>query len=222
MRQAGAERACIVTSEGKWDILNYFRDGSIVDMTLAYLVTGFPFGVPYTCDQAYPFVKEAIVVFGFPDIVFTPKTALSQLLEQQERSSADMVLGLYQARIPRKMDMVELDRDGHVRDIIIKPIDTHLKLAWISAVWTPVFTEYMRGFVERFGHNSMQVNAKLTQLGRDELFLGDVIQAAVKDGIEVDSLAFEADDYIDIGTPTELVRAIKIETNGPGEYHDNC
>ena len=40
--------------------------------------------------------------------------------------------------------------------------------------------------------------------------------------MKVDSLVFEAGNYIDIGTPTELAKAIQIETSGLGEHHDNC
>ena len=69
MRLAGITKAYIVLKEGKWDIPSYFRDGSLVDMQLAYLLLGLPFGTPYTIDQAYSFVRHSTVAFGFPDIV---------------------------------------------------------------------------------------------------------------------------------------------------------
>jgi len=70
MRNAGVCKAYIILREGKWDIPAYLRDGTIFDMHLAYLMLGVPFGVPYTVDQAYPFVKENLVAFGFPDVLF--------------------------------------------------------------------------------------------------------------------------------------------------------
>src|SRR5262245_1136547 len=70
MRAAGINRAYFVLRPGKWDIPGYFGDGSILDMHVGYLILGLPFGVPFTLDQAYPFLEAATVAFGFPDILF--------------------------------------------------------------------------------------------------------------------------------------------------------
>jgi len=59
MRLADVKKAYIILREGKWDIPTYFGDGKILDMHLAYLMMGLPFGVPYTLDQVYPFIKTA-------------------------------------------------------------------------------------------------------------------------------------------------------------------
>src|SRR5262245_55704587 len=72
MRRAGITRAYLVLRSGKWDIPAYYGDGAMLDMHLAYLLMGRPFGPPYTLDQAYPFLQNALVAFGFPDILFTP------------------------------------------------------------------------------------------------------------------------------------------------------
>ena len=74
MRSAGATKAYIVLRKGKWDIPAYLRDGEMLNMNLAYLIMRLPLGVPYTVDQAYPFVKDAFVAFGFPDIIFEGKS----------------------------------------------------------------------------------------------------------------------------------------------------
>jgi glucose-1-phosphate thymidylyltransferase len=62
-------------------------------MHLAYLMLGVPFGVPFTLDQAYPFVRHATVAFGFPDILFEPEDGFVRLLARRfETRSA--ILGL--------------------------------------------------------------------------------------------------------------------------------
>ena len=66
MRFAGVSKSYIVLRPGKWDIPAYFGDGSALKLHLAYLMMGVPFGVPFTLDQAYPFVRNATVAFGFP------------------------------------------------------------------------------------------------------------------------------------------------------------
>ena len=73
-------QAYIVLRPGKWDIPAYFGDGSILNMHLAYLMLGVPFGVPFTLDQAYPFVRYATVAFGFPDILFEPEDGFVQIV----------------------------------------------------------------------------------------------------------------------------------------------
>ena len=92
MRAAEITQIYIVLKEGKWDIPSYFRDGAIADVHLAYLTLGLPFGVPYTLDQAYPFVQKKTVALGFADILFHGEDAYSRLLEKLTQDSTDVVL----------------------------------------------------------------------------------------------------------------------------------
>ena len=121
---ADVAKVYVIIRKGKWDIPDYLADGTMLDMHLAYLMLNLPFGVPYTLDQAYPFVKDSIVVFGFPDIFFKPDDAFVRLLERQEESGADLVLGLFPATNPEKMDMVDLNGEGRISRIEIKPAKT--------------------------------------------------------------------------------------------------
>ena len=142
-QQAGITKTYIILRNGKWDIPQYFGDGKIWGMDLAYLIMALPFGVPYTLEQGFPFIRDALVVFGFPDIVVTPCDVCRRLLVRQEDTNADIVLGLFEAQDPQKMDMVECEEDGRVRKIEIKPVSTDLQRTWIIAVWTPKFTKFM-------------------------------------------------------------------------------
>ena len=76
MRLAAVTNAYVILRKGKWDIPGYFSDGKMLEMNLAYLMMDLPFGVPYTLDQAYPFVKDSTVVFGFPDIFIPTRRCL--------------------------------------------------------------------------------------------------------------------------------------------------
>ncbi len=141
MRRAGARRAYVVLREGKWDIPAYLGDGRHVGLALAYLmvhVPHVPHGVPFTIDAAYPFVREAHVLFGFPDVLFRPVDAFERLLARQQATGADLVLGLFPTDRPHKMDMVELDARDHVRSLAIKPATaTSLQYTWLIAAWAP-------------------------------------------------------------------------------------
>ena len=200
-RLAGVRQAYVILRPEKWDIPQYFGDGTLVNMNLAYLMTGLPYGTPYTLDQAYPFIEDAMIVFGFPDIVFRPAEAYQQLLARQVETGADVVLGIFPAHQPHKMDMVDRTPEGEVRLIEIKPAQTQLRYTWILAVWTPVLTHFMHEFLPTICHPEDR-----------EVFVGHVFQAAMQNGIHINSVTFPLGTYLDIGTPDDLARAVQAET----------
>jgi glucose-1-phosphate thymidylyltransferase len=215
MRLAGISKAFIILRESKWDIPAYFGDGKIVDMNLAYLMMDLPYGVPFTLDQAYPFLGDACVALGFPDILFHPADAFSRMMERRERSGVDLVLGLFPASRPHKMDMVDLDLEGKVRGIQIKPAQTQLNYTWIVALWTPVFTEFMHDYVMTFLDNSQGLDAHDKVLGSGEVFMSDVVVAAINKHVSVDAVVFPEGSCLDIGSPEDLMRAAQMAALHP-------
>jgi glucose-1-phosphate thymidylyltransferase len=199
MRLAGIAKAYIVLRPGKWDIPAYFGDGLFLNMHLAYLMMRSPLGVPYTLDQAYLFVADAMVAFGFPDILFRPDDAFIQLLSRQRTNNADVLLGLFPTDLPEKEDLVDVDEEGRVREIVIKPQRTGLCYTWGIAVWTPVFTKFLHEYV-----TARQVPSP----GSRELTAGDVLQAAIENHLRVDAIPVSKDPYLDIGTPERLFKAV--------------
>lgn len=209
IRVAGASKAYIVLREGKWDIPAYLNAGKMPDMHLAYLMMEQPFGVPFTLNRAYPFVNRARIAFGFPDILFSPKDAFARLLARQGESRADLVLGLFEAHQAHRMDMVHLDAEGQVREIQIKPQRTDLKYTWIIAVWSPSFTHFMHEYVEDWLRSSDRGESGREPSQQPEVFVGHVIQAALHKRMKVDTVLFEEGDYLDIGTPEDLLKAVQ-------------
>lgn len=212
MQVAGVEKVYIILRNNKWDIPAYFGDGKLLDMHLAYLMLGLPFGVPYTLNQAYPFLQDAMVVFGFPDIIFKPKDAFLRLLDRQAQSKADIVLGLFPVHQPHKMDMVDVSPDGRVRGIIIKPSKSDLPYTWIIGVWTTVFTQFIHDYVSNRPRNKLAYQTGHVYENERELFLGDVIQAAIYDKMHIDTVIFNKGNYVDIGTPEDLYEAANLAT----------
>ncbi len=205
MRSAGITKAYMILRAGKWDIPAYFGDGALVDMSLGYLMMRSPHGVPYTLNQAYPFIQDAFIALGFPDILFQPDDAYTRLLTRHATSNADVVLGLLPTNQPTKAGMVDFDAAGRVHLIIEKPPITHLLYMWGMAVWTPAFTEFMHTYLA-------MIDAQHTSdpsLLRRELPIGDVIQAAIANGMHVQAEVFEHGSYLDIGTPDDLLRAVQ-------------
>lgn len=201
MRHAGIRKALIVIREGKWDILEQFKDGAAVDMRLGYLLATVPWGVPYTLDQAYPFVRDNIVALGFPDIVFHGNDAFQQIVARQATSRADVVLGLFPANRPSTMDVVEVTDAGRVNMILSKPAQTTLDRTWGIAVWTASFTSFLHSYLAR---------RPTPDENQSELFIGEVINAGITEGgLTVEGITVSNDPFVDIGVPGNLERISK-------------
>jgi glucose-1-phosphate thymidylyltransferase len=206
MRAAGVRKAFVVLRDGKWDIPSYWGDGSRAEMDVGYLMMGRPHGTAFTLDQAYAFVRDQVVVMGFPDVLFEPVDAYVALLERQQTTGADLVLGLFPASHPEKVDMVALDADGRPQQIVIKPAATSLSYTWVCAVWGPAFTQYLHDHVA----------AAAAGGGPEaEMHIGHVMQAALRDGMQVEAVCFPEGRCADIGTPDELEATMQHERTRP-------
>ncbi len=209
MRLAGATKAYVILGNGKWDIPAYLGDGTLFNMHLAYLVVNQSTGVPYTLDKAYPFVEDKIVALGFPDIIFQPEDVFVKLLKCQTDKNADVVLGLFPTDQPQKWDMVDMDTDGRIRHILIKPFQTNLRYTWVVAVWTKNFTHFMHYYLSVIQEANRQGNGGNNVSKQRELFIGDVIQAAIDNNLKIEGVLFPDGNCLDIGTPDDLVKAVR-------------
>lgn len=209
-KAAGISKTFVVIREGKWDIPNYFQEGHGVGLALAYLVIPGSAGPPDTLDRAYPFIAQSRIAFGFPDILFGPSDGYAQLIEHQERTEADIVLGLHHIEEPRTWDMVDTDKDGWVRAIIMKPASTTLTFGWCFAVWTPIFSKFLHQFLRADEtKRNMNVLASTVNDPGGDLAVGVVFQAALKAGLRLQTVKFPQDSYLDIGTPENLAKAVR-------------
>jgi len=202
MQLAGVDKAYFILRSGKWDIPAYFGDGDMLSINLGYLIMGLPYGVPFTLDSAYPFVKDVVVALGFPDILFEPKDAFLKILKRLDNSNADVVLGLFPTDKPQKAGMVDFDDKGKVRSIIEKPPQSDLRFMWGIAVWKPEFTEFLHEYL-------IDIKEDINLPNLPEIPIGNVIQAAISKGLQVEAEAFENGSYLDIGTPDDLIRAVR-------------
>lgn len=200
MRYAGFSKAYFVLRPGKWDIPAYFGDGSMLDMQLGYLMLGLPYGVPFTLDQAYSFVRHATVAFGFPDILFDSDDGFARLLARQSTSGSDITLGLFSAtHAQSREDRVDLRSDGSIKEIILGPPTSDLLHTWAIAVWKPSFTQFLHEYVA----------SKTTDAQRFEFSAGHALQAGIEAGLRADAVVLNSTPYLDIGTPDNLYKAVK-------------
>jgi len=213
MRMAGVRKAYVILRQGKWDIPAYWGDGRMVGIDLAYVVIGGSSGPPDTIDRAYSFIKDKIVAFGFPDILFRPADVFAKLLARLDRSGGDVVLGLFPAHDTKAMDMIDVDARRRVRAIQLKPRKTGLKYAWVCAVWTPTFTEFLHRFlrgVKKRRNTGLIGNRRIDAAG--DMPVGAVLRAAVQTKLTVEGVTFPTGRYLDIGTPEALSAASRFSS----------
>ena len=204
MQHAGISEVYLVIRDGKWDIPSYLGDGSRRGLHLAYLMMGLPWGSPYSIDQAYPFVRERRVALGFPDMCFNNPQIFRRTLDHHEASGADVVLGVFPADRPHKVDIVKIGDNHRVERILIKPAETTLSQTWGIAVWSPPFTEFLHSFLGSHQHGAEMA---------PELFVGDVFRAAIEAGLNVQGIKVSTQPYVDIGTAEDLARVFGHEAH---------
>ena len=132
------------------------------------------------------------MALGYPDIVFRPRDAYAEVLTLHASRGADLTLGLFPSRQPERSDMVELSAAGEVERLVIKQPDRGLRHTWSIAVWEPIFTAYLHRNLARAPTPSR------------ELYVGDLVQAALDDGLKVAARAFDDGASVDLGTPAAL------------------
>jgi glucose-1-phosphate thymidylyltransferase len=197
LRVAGARRAYLVLRQGKWDIPGYYRDGaSTVGLPMAYLVAQAPHGVPFTLDTAAPFVADAVVATGFPDILLSPPDALRRVVSRLVETESDVSLGLFPWHDPTTDDMVRTDHDGRVVGYHRKEALPDLRYTWSLAAWGPRFTALL--------HESVAAWAPGLGGAEAEMAIGLVLQAALDAGLVVQSVTFDDGRMLDIGSPAGL------------------
>lgn len=202
-KAAGIRKAYFILRKGKWDIPQYYGDGEIVEMDLAYLIMNLPHGHPFTIDQAFPFTRNNFVAFGYPDILFAPEDAYSSLIRKQAETHADIVLGIFPIRPDQRWHIASFGQDGKIDTIALKTPSPEIpRLGFGIAFWTPAFSFFMHEFLLRATKQNIFVAPDGT-----EYIMNHVLQAAIDEGVSVESVVFESGFVLDVGTPDDLFAA---------------
>jgi glucose-1-phosphate thymidylyltransferase len=209
MRCAEIRRAFLILRSGKWDIPAYLGDGEGLGMHLGYLIMGLPYGVPFTLNQAYPFIRDAHIALGFPDILFSPRDAFCHLQATQAATQADVVLGVVPAQPKQVGGMVAMDAAGTITEVIEKPAHTDLTHSWFNAVWAPTFSEFLHQYLQAWNHEHPP---------EAEIPMGNVIHAAIGAGLKVKAHVFAQGSYLDIGIPANLMVALGHQLQAITDY----
>ena len=211
MRMAGASQVFFIVRAGKWDIADYYGDGSRLGIACAYLHAGLPWGPPFSLSQAVPFISQSDVVFGFPDILIDPVDSFTPLLRRKAETGADVVLGLFDATAREPGDVITHDpATGRVLRLETKeerPLRPDHYTCWMFAVWGPRFTAFLQEECGRLAIEA-ETRIKADPLAKaPEWPVGAVISAAIRAGLHVNSVFFPQGRFLDIGEPSGITAA---------------
>lgn len=212
MKLAGCAQVFFIVRRGKWDIADYFGDGARFGLDIGYLMMCEPWGPPFTLSQAVPFVGDATVAVGFPDILIHPPDALAQAVARLHATEADVVVGIFPAPAEDRCDFVQTDTSGRVVRLIPKENDPESgdpRTTWILAAWGPRFTAFLRESVRQLAEMARARRASDKTGKEPEWPLGTVIAAAMQAGLAVDSVHFPHGAFLDVGAPHRLVDAVR-------------
>jgi glucose-1-phosphate thymidylyltransferase len=197
--RAEIDQLHMVIRDGKWDIPAYFGSKYKDSLPISYHVAEYGYGVPFTVNQAYPFVRGMHVMLGFPDILFYPEDAYAQMKKVLIDQPYPVVLGLFPVSNPSKYDMVVTNEEDVIEQVVIKPAEGDFHYAWITAAWKPEFSDFLNEFID----DALKTKTE-AELMHTELHFGHVIIAAIEAGMKVKGLIFASGRSLDIGTPQDL------------------
>lgn len=210
MKLAGCAQVFFIVRRGKWDIADYFGDGARFGLDIGYLMMCEPWGPPFTLSQAVPFVGDATVAVGFPDILIHPPDALAQAVARLHATEADVVVATFPAPSEDGCDLVQSDASGRVFRLVPKEDNPELgdrRSTWILAAWGPRFTAFLRDKVRELAQIARARGSGETK--PPEWPVGSVIASAIQAGLAVNSVHFAHGAFLDVGAPHRLVDAIR-------------
>ena len=179
MRAGGAAEIRIVTRPDKGDVRTHAHELglTVVDAEPETLAESIATG-------ADGLAADDVVLIDLPDSVWEPVDGLAALVEALEPGT-DAVLAVFRSTEPERGDVVEVDRDGAVHSVSVKPSEPAGDLVWGAVAARASALRSLR----RHPHPGQLF---------DELAHGGRVRAVRFPG-----------EFIDIGTKEALARARK-------------
>lgn len=181
LQAAGCEDIRIVTRPEKHDLLEHVRAAGLtaVEARPASVAESLLCG-------AGELDEDDVVLFGFPDSVWEPVDGFSRLFSELGQG-IDAAVGVFRSAVPEESDVVELDDDGRLLRIDVKPVAPCSDLIWGCAA--------VKG----------SALGGLTAHHEPGLWLDELAREG-----RVRAVAFGT-EFVDVGTPAGLERARTLE-----------
>jgi glucose-1-phosphate thymidylyltransferase len=196
MAEAGAENILFVISYQKLEIFKYFGSGAYHGMNFSYLCQEMANGMPGALNEAYPWIRNKIVLMGMPDTILEPQSCFKETLRLFKENDADLSLGVFPTITPQLLAPVWFDpSNNRVLYIQDKPKETKLFNSWGIAVWNWKFSNFLHDYVT------------CNRSSPSEMLLTDIFNLAVKNNMKVFARFFPGGRFFDVGTSEGLMVA---------------
>ena len=192
LSEAGVDRALVITSDRKPELIQYLGNGGGIGLDLAFLQQARADGLAAAVALALPWTRGANACLLLPDTIVRPQNALNEVRAVFESAKADLALGVLPTDKPKELGPVCFDPQMRVVEVQDKPLQTDLNNSWAMAVWGPKFADLLAGAVKQ----------------NPALALGGVFQQAVDAGLNVRAVWFADGAFYDVGTPKGLAQAL--------------
>lgn len=198
LRDAGVNRALVVISDRKPELVRYLGSGNDLGLDIAFVHQSRADGLAAACALAAPWTEGGNTCLLLPDTVVRPAEALKRVRATFESQAADLVLGVFPVSRPLELGPVRFDASMRVIEVLDKPAATDLQNSWAMAIWGPRFSALLAKAV---ADNPSQT-------------LGGLFHRAVGDGLKVLAAWFPEGQFHDVGTPRGLAEALPLFLDG--------
>ncbi len=182
LANAGVKKVFIVLGEGKWQVLEYLRDGSRFNISISYLYQdmgekGENKGTAKAIQTAENWIEEDfIVIYG--DSFFHPYDFLKSEIELHSREAADATMGIYMMKDHKDYGVVKIS-GSRVIDILEKAAKEHVEKMKVDDMFAVnsgpiIFTREVFNYIRR---------TEASPSG--EYWITDTIRLMIKDGRKV-------------------------------------
>jgi dTDP-glucose pyrophosphorylase len=182
LANAGVKKAFIVLGEGKWQILEYLRDGSRFNISLSYLYQetgekGENRGTAKAIQTAEGWVEEDfIVIYG--DSFFHPYDFLRDEVELHFKEGADVTMGIYMMKEHKDYGVVKIS-NNRIMDILEKATSDEVEKVKVEDLFAVnsgpiIFTRDVFSYIRA---------TKASPSG--EYWITDTIRLMIRDGRKV-------------------------------------
>ena len=196
--ECGIRHQHVIIAPSKQDIPAHLGDGEHLGASIVYTDIVDSPSVPHSLDAAFDSVAGGDVVLVFPDIMFEPRAEIAKFLSAQTPTDVDVLLALVPSTRGDKVDMVSVAGDGLVDEVVPKPGIGICGWTWVAAAWSANFSRFLHEFLDESGTDHAPA-------ADSELYVADVINAAIENGLVCQARTFADGTAIDIGTPDDFV-----------------
>jgi len=195
LRDSGVKEVAVILGElAPERVVEFYGDGSWLDMKLTYIYQGYPYGLAHAVYLAKDFVgDEPFVVYLGDNILIE---SIGSYVKRFLDGDADAMILLTEVSEPQRFGVAEFDESGRLKRLVEKPKVPPSNYALVGVYFfrPPHIFRVIEG---------------LKPSWRGELEITDAIQGLIDEGLKVEYAIVEG-WWKDTGTPEDILEANRL------------